>query len=166
MCHNSYMLTILLHSSKTMRHFQGSENSNIQEPSLTPKANKIAAYLKSLTPAQLQKTMSISPAKAKEVHELLANYSRNHPTLPALDLFLGDIYSGLQAQSLTLEDRDYANNHLFILSGLYGLLRPMDLIQPHRLEMGTRLASARISNSRISKPAMMVLPAPGSSAST
>jgi hypothetical protein len=83
--------------------------------------------------------MAISPTKATEVHALLQSFDQANPTLPALDLFLGDIYSGLQAQSFTQEDRDYANQHLFILSGLYGVLRALDEIQPYRLEMGYKL---------------------------
>ena len=89
--------------------------------------------------AQLQKSMAISPTKAQEVHNLLAEYRENRFTLPALDLFLGDIYSGLQAQSLTPEDRNYANQHLFILSGLYGVLKALDEIQPYRLEINYKL---------------------------
>lgn len=122
-----------------MRSFQGSENFRIQEPGLEPDVNQLAAYLKSLTHDQLQKSMALSPAKAQQVHNLLSEYRESRFTLPALDLFLGDIYSGLQAQSFTPQDRDYANQHLFILSGLYGVLRALDEIQPYRLEMGYKL---------------------------
>jgi cytoplasmic iron level regulating protein YaaA (DUF328/UPF0246 family) len=133
------MVTIILHSSKTMRNFQGSENYIIQEPELSVKAHSLAMYLKTLSLEQLQKSMTLSPGKAQEVHNLLSEYRENRFTLPALDLFLGDIYSGLQAQSFTPEDREYANNHLFILSGLYGVLKALDEIQPYRLEMGYKL---------------------------
>jgi len=61
----------------------------------------------------------------------------------ALYAFRGDVYQGLDADSLSHQDIDFAQQHLTILSGLYGLLRPLDLIQPYRLEMGTRLASPR-----------------------
>ena len=57
--------------------------------------------------------------------------------------FNGDVYEGLQARSLSAEDLDWAQRHIAILSGLYGVLRPFDRLQPYRLEMGTRLATAR-----------------------
>ena len=55
--------------------------------------------------------------------------------------FNGDVYEGLQARSLSAEDLDWAQRHVAILSGLYGVLRPLDRMQPYRLEMGTRLAT-------------------------
>lgn len=134
------MLTILLHSSKTMRQPQGTSNKSSQTPINYAKSQTLAAYLKNLSQSQLQKTMSLSPTKAEQTHQLLQNFSSNHPTLAAIDIFLGDIYSGLQAQSFSQQDRDYANNNtLFILSGLYGALKPLDQIQPYRLEMGYKL---------------------------
>ncbi len=60
--------------------------------------------------------------------------------------FNGDVYEGLAAPSLGDDDLDWAQQHLLILSGLYGLLRPLDKMQPYRLEMGTTLANARGSN--------------------
>nr|CRH04238.1 Conserved protein of unknown function [Candidatus Magnetococcus massalia] len=65
---------------------------------------------------------------------------------PAVMMFQGDTYQGLDAGSFSQEDLAYAQSHLRILSGLYGVLRPLDLIQPYRLEMGTRLANARGTN--------------------
>ncbi|MFW1676791.1 peroxide stress protein YaaA [Pontibacter sp. JAM-7] len=60
--------------------------------------------------------------------------------------FKGDVYTGLDAETLTENDLRYAQDHLRILSGLYGVLKPLDLIQPYRLEMGTKLANQRGSN--------------------
>lgn len=122
-----------------MRNFQGGENLKTQWPGLDSEAIHLATYLKTLSLTQIQKAMAVSPSKAEEVYELLAKHYHKNPTFPALDLFLGDIYSGLQAQSFTPEDREYANNHLFILSGLYGVLKALDEIQPYRLEMGYKL---------------------------
>ncbi|MFT5638414.1 MAG: cytoplasmic iron level regulating protein YaaA (DUF328/UPF0246 family) [Paracoccaceae bacterium] len=67
-------------------------------------------------------------------------------TKPAALAFAGDTYLGLEAGTLEVEELAYAQNHLRILSGLYGLLRPMDRIQPYRLEMGSRLATRRGKN--------------------
>ena len=133
------MPTILLHSSKTLRQTKARQNYALREPHFTKEANQLAAYLISLSPAQIQKTMAISPKKAAEVSALIQGYEPRHPSLPALDIFLGDIYSGLQVQSFTKDDREYAHTHLFILSGLYGVLKALDEIQPYRLEMGYKL---------------------------
>jgi len=65
---------------------------------------------------------------------------------PAIFAFNGEVYRGLDAKSLSNNDLKYANNHLRILSGLYGVLRPLDLIQPYRLEMGTKLKYYRNNN--------------------
>ncbi len=86
---------------------------------------------------QISSTMHISEALAQKIFRMI--HEDSSASLPALDIFLGDIYSGLQAQSFTPEDRHYANDHLFILSGLYGVLRALDEIQPYRLEMGYKL---------------------------
>jgi cytoplasmic iron level regulating protein YaaA (DUF328/UPF0246 family) len=71
--------------------------------------------------------------------------ARVHPAnaKQALLAFKGDVYTGLNAQTFSEADFDYAQQHLRMLSGLYGLLRPLDLMQPYRLEMGTKLANAR-----------------------
>jgi len=83
--------------------------------------------------------MNISDDMAIKTLELVQKWDTSNPTLPALDIFLGDIYSGLQAQTFSEQDRQYANKHLFILSGLYGVLRALDKVQPYRLEMGYKL---------------------------
>ncbi len=132
------MFTILLHSSKTMRHTDALTR-DVQLPMLTSKANELAEYLKTLTIGQIKKAMQLSDNKAAETYELIQRFDSNHPTLPVLDIFLGDIYSGLQVQTFNDDDRAFANEHLFILSGLYGVLRALDTIQPYRLEMGYKL---------------------------
>ncbi len=133
------MFTILLHSSKTTRHPELPVDHAKQLPALTNEAAQLAAYMQSLSIAQIQQVMKISATMAEKTHVLLQEWSETAPTLPAIDLFLGDIYSGLQVQSFTEDDRQFANEHLFILSGLYGVLRALDDIQPYRLEMGYRL---------------------------
>lgn len=133
-------LIILLHSSKTMRAADATKSTGSQLPVLIKEANELAAYLKTFTVSQLQDAMKLSPAMAEKTHSLIESYdSQTSRTLPAIDCFLGDIYSGLQVQTFSQEDRQYANHHLFILSGLYGVLRALDTIQPYRLEMGYKL---------------------------
>lgn len=84
--------------------------------------------------------MQISPKLAATTHALLSEWTSN-PTLQrtAIDSFRGDIYSGLQVSGWSEQDRQYANRTLRILSGLYGILRPLDGIYPYRLEMGYKI---------------------------
>lgn len=133
------MLAILLHSSKTMRP-PNAKFTSYQKPALLEEAIELADYVRTLAPNDLQTAMNISPGMATKTHKLLQVWSMERSLQrPAIDAFLGDIYSGLQVQSFSEDDRKYANDHLFILSGLYGLLRALDSIHPYRLEMGYRL---------------------------
>lgn len=140
------MLTILLHSSKTMRS-QAKTSSPYQKPQFVNEAIDFMAYAKKLSSTQLAKTMHLSPSMAKKTHTLLQNWTSSpNKQSPAIDVFLGDIYSGLQAQTFTASDRRYANQHLFILSGLYGILKALDSIYPYRLEMGYRFPQPSYKN--------------------
>ena len=114
---------------------------------LLSEAKELAAYIQTLTPSQLASVMHISPSLAQKTHQLWAGWSARESSLtPAIDSFVGDIYSGLQADTLHDADRQYADEHLRILSGLYGILRPLDGIRPYRLEMGYRLPSDAYRN--------------------
>lgn len=109
-------------------------------PLLLEKARRLDAYLKKLTVEQLAKAMSLSPALVEKTRALIAAWSADpEDQSPAIDSFIGDIYSGLHANDLSQEDRDYADQVLRILSGLYGIIRPYDGICPYRLEMGYKL---------------------------
>lgn len=133
------MFTILLHSSKTMRA-GGTATTAARVPALLSKANELAAYLQTLDISQISTSMKLSPAMAERTHRLIAKWQpRPTHTLPAIDAFIGDIYSGLQVASFSPDDRQYAHEHLYILSGMYGVVRALDDIQPYRLEMGYRL---------------------------
>ncbi len=122
-------------------------NDNLQPPELLEKVKPLASYLKTLSPAQLQKIMKLSPSLAKKTHELIAEWtSEPEKQSIALDSFIGDIYSGLQAPTFTSSDREYAHKTLRILSGLYGIIRPLDGISPYRLEMGYKFPDAPFSN--------------------
>ena len=116
------------------------------EPDYQADAYSLSRTARRLSVAKLQKLMSISPALAKLNQARFKDFAEA-PTpeqvKPAALAFNGDTYTGLQAESFTAVDLAYAQKHLRILSGLYGLLRPMDNIQPYRLEMGSRLATRR-----------------------
>jgi len=136
---------ILIHSSKTMRSETAGGAKG--EPVLLYRARELVNYVRTLTPRQLGTVMTLSTAMAERTHELFVEWSTAPDDLsPAIETFTGDIYSGLQAASFSPADRRYANGHLRILSGLYGILRPYDGISPYRLEMGFRLPSPRFAN--------------------
>lgn len=140
------MFTILIHSSKTMRQ-SVDRAATYQKPVFQLEATELAMYLQSLTPEEIQSCMKLSEQKAQATHELITNWSSDpSDQIPAIDAFLGDIYSGLQVQSLTPAQRERANETLYILSGLYGVVRALDSIHPYRLEMGYRLPSETYGN--------------------
>ncbi len=106
-------------------------------------AEYLNSILKSKNPVELSNLMSISPKIAN------LNYERNHNwSLPftnknarqAVYAFSGDVYRGLNAYTIEAKKVDFLQNTVRIISGLYGLIKPLDLIQPYRLEMGTKLA--------------------------
>ncbi|MDB5183882.1 MAG: hypothetical protein JWO07_563 [Candidatus Saccharibacteria bacterium] len=133
------MIQILLHSSKTMR-VPEVPTAPLGGPKLIDQATKLAAEFRKLAPVQLAKIMQISSVKAAGVQKMYAGWSDDAALqTPAIDAFIGDIYSGLQVQTWSDGDRDYAQRHLLILSGLYGALRACDGIMPYRLEMGYKL---------------------------
>jgi len=102
----------------------------------------LIGLLREQSPQQIAQLMSISDALAALN---VARYAAWSPKATAANsrqavlAFNGDVYDGLDARTLTAEDLAWAQNHLTILSGLYGVLRPLDRLQPYRLEMGTRL---------------------------
>ena len=87
----------------------------------------------------------IADLNAGRFQEWSETFSKDN-SRQAILAFKGDVYTGLDAQSFDEQDFDYAQNHLRMLSGLYGVLRPLDLMQPYRLEMGTKLANDKGSN--------------------
>ena len=116
------------------------------QPEFQQDAMSLAITARRLSVAKLQALMSISPDLAKlnqTRFRAFAAVPETQVTKPAMLAFAGDTYLGLEAGTLDKDEAAYAQNHLRILSGLYGLLRPMDLIQPYRLEMGSRLATRR-----------------------
>ncbi|HHB80859.1 MAG TPA: peroxide stress protein YaaA [Aliiroseovarius sp.] len=99
-----------------------------------------------LSPQGLEKLMHISPKLGALNAQRFRAFPDGQGAKPAVEMFSGDTYVGLEARSLDPDELAYAQDHLRILSGLYGLLRPLDLIQPHRLEMGSRLTNPRGRN--------------------
>jgi cytoplasmic iron level regulating protein YaaA (DUF328/UPF0246 family) len=114
-----------------------------------PEAEKIVAVLKKKKPAQLARLMDISPKLAELNYHRFQEWAlpfTQENSWQAVLMFNGDVYQGLKAETFTATEFDAAQQHLRILSGVYGLLKPLDLIQPYRLEMGTNLGIARKKN--------------------
>jgi len=119
------------------------------QPQFKTQSQALIEVLRTQSPQQLASLMDLSDALAALN---VARYAAWSPrsTLrnarPAVLAFNGDVYEGLQARTLPVADLEWAQQHVAILSGLYGVLRPLDLLQPYRLEMGTRLATPQGSN--------------------
>ena len=115
-------------------------------PDFQEDAVRLSKTAKNLTLKELKGLMSISDDLARlnrDRFKAFAAEPEPEATKPAALAFNGDTYQGLEAKSLSAEDLTWAQDHLRILSGLYGLLRPLDAIQPYRLEMGSRLKTRR-----------------------
>ncbi|MBL4806897.1 MAG: peroxide stress protein YaaA [Rhodobacteraceae bacterium] len=115
-------------------------------PTYQADAFSLSKTARRLSVAKLRKLMSISEPLAKLNQDRFKAFEETPSTdliKPAALAFAGDTYQGLEAATLDADELAYAQDHLRILSGLYGLLRPLDQIQPYRLEMGSRLATRR-----------------------
>lgn len=109
----------------------------------------LAATARALSVAELRKLMHLSEDLAKLNYDRFQGWQdtpASDAVKPAVMSFAGDTYVGLDAKTLSEDDLRWAQNHLRILSGIYGVLRPADAIQPYRLEMGSRLANPRGKN--------------------
>jgi hypothetical protein len=115
------------------------------QPRFTKDSDRLARAAAKLTAPKLAALMHISPKLAKLNIDRFRGWD-TAPERPAIHAFAGDVYTGFEVRSLGEDARDYAQEHLRILSGLYGLLRPHDAIRPYRLEMGTRWAPGREKN--------------------
>lgn len=110
---------------------------------------ELIEVLREKSPQQISELMSISDKLAVlnvGRYEAFSARFTTKNSRQAVLAFNGDVYEGLNAASLKLRELDWAQEHVVILSGLYGVLRPLDLLQPYRLEMGTRLENAKGSN--------------------
>ena len=139
-------MIILIHSSKTMRP-EPESLVTMTEPVLVEQAKELNKYLQTLPVSEIAKCMNVSKPLAEKTKMTIQAWNTD-PQLqrPAIDCFAGDIYSGLQSGKWTDKDRHYSQSSLRILSGLYGILRPLDGIRPYRLEMGYKLPKAPYNN--------------------
>ena len=143
------IMFFVLSPAKNLNEKDPSPVSSFTLPDLLPEAEILMQELRKLAPQQIAELMHVSDKIA------LLNAERNAawhtPFTPenakqAVFMFNGDVYEGIAADTLKPEQIDYLQQHVRLLSGLYGVLRPLDLMQPYRLEMGTAFANTRGKN--------------------
>jgi len=142
------MITIISPAKKLEQSSQSITNQ-YTTPEFLKDAEVLIDKLRQLSPQDIEKLMGVSRDIAEMNYERFirwtANVSRDNAQ-QAIFMFNGHVYKSLSPKSLNKEDIEFAQQHLRILSGLYGILRPLDLIQPYRLEMGTHLKTERGNN--------------------
>lgn len=136
----------IISPAKTLDFETPSPHFAFSQPNLTAYSQELIEICKQFSPAELGSLMSISDKLASLNVARFADWQLEHNeknSKAALFAFKGDVYTGLEAETLTTKQVEYAQQHLRMLSGLYGLLKPLDLMQPYRLEMGTKLANPK-----------------------
>jgi cytoplasmic iron level regulating protein YaaA (DUF328/UPF0246 family) len=139
-------MLMVISPAKTLDYDTQPTTRHFSQPDFLSDSAMLIGVLTRKSPQEIAELMSISDALAQLN---VGRYADWHPPFDlanakqAVLAFMGDVYEGLDAVSLDHKELDYLQNHLRILSGLYGLLRPLDLMQPYRLEMGTRLVNSR-----------------------
>ena len=139
-------MLLLISPAKKLDFEEQSPNIGQTVPALLDHAQELASIMKSRSIADLKKLMKLSDNLAQlnvERYQQWTTETTEQRAKQAILAFRGDVYAGMAATAFEQQDFDFAQQHLRILSGLYGLLRPLDMIQPHRLEMGTRLENSR-----------------------
>ena len=139
-------MLMVISPAKTLDYSSAPVTARHTLPEHLDHAAELVAQLRELSPAQIAQLMSLSDKLAGLNAARFAEWSPQFTAenaKQALLAFKGDVYTGLDAESFSEDDFDFAQQHLRMLSGLYGVLRPLDLMQPYRLEMGTKLANAR-----------------------
>ena len=138
----------IISPSKT-QDFSSSRVKNFSEARQLTQTQELIDILKNKTQVQISKLMTLSDKLSKlnfdRFQAFKTPFSLDNAK-QALLAFKGDVYNGIDAPSLSLEDLKFAQNNVRMISGLYGVLRPLDLIQPYRLEMGTKLSNKNGGN--------------------
>ncbi|MEM6660193.1 MAG: peroxide stress protein YaaA, partial [Pseudomonadota bacterium] len=137
------MLTVI---SPAKRLDWAERDTEVTQPEFQDDAIRLSKTARNLTLGDLKKLMDLSDDLARlnrDRYRAFADAPEAKTTRPAALAFAGDTYQGLEAATLDTEEMAWAQEHLRILSGLYGLLRPLDAIQPYRLEMGSKLKTRR-----------------------
>ncbi|EAS42318.1 peroxide stress protein YaaA [Photobacterium profundum] len=142
-------MLIVVSPAKTLDYDSPLATQTYTLPELTDHSSELMEVCRELTPMDIASLMKVSDKIAGLNAARFAEWQPEFTTenaRQAILAFKGDVYTGLAAETMTEEDFAYTQQHLRMLSGLYGLLRPLDLMQPYRLEMGTKLANPRGDN--------------------
>ncbi|EHG7580555.1 peroxide stress protein YaaA [Citrobacter sp. RHB21-C05] len=139
-------MLILISPAKTLDYQSPLATTRFTQPELLDHAQQLIHEARKLSAPQIGKLMGISDKladlNATRFHDWQPDFTPENAR-QAILAFKGDVYTGLQAETFSDADFEFAQQHLRMLSGLYGVLRPLDLMQPYRLEMGIRLQNAR-----------------------
>ncbi|TVS16223.1 MAG: peroxide stress protein YaaA [Gammaproteobacteria bacterium] len=139
-------MLIVISPAKTLDFDTQARVRTHTQPRFLEHSRQLVELLRAQSPADLAGMMKISSTLADLNYRRFGEWSEpftSDNAKQAILAFRGDVYAGLEADQWQRADHTFAQRHLRILSGLYGVLRPLDLIQPYRLEMGTRLATER-----------------------
>lgn len=141
-------MLMVVSPAKSLDESSKVQTSMATECAFLPQAEQLIQQLQALEPFQIGELMSISDKLSELNYQRFQDWQRplGDKAKQAAWLFKGDVYTGLDAYSLNDKQVDYLQNHFRILSGLYGLLKPCDLILPYRLEMGTKFANDQGKN--------------------
>ena len=135
-------MLIVVSPAKNLDYETSPKTTTFTQPELLEQAQKLIEICRELSPQEIGSLMKISDKLASlnavRFHQWHPEFSLDNAKQAVL-AFNGDVYTGLDAETFSEQDFQYAQKHLRILSGLYGLLKPLDLMQPYRLEMGTKL---------------------------
>ena len=142
-------MLIVLSPAKTL-DYSIDPKSNHTAPQFLSQSSKLIKTLKEKEPKDIASLMGLSDKLATlnfdRYHSWKASKVVSNDTKPSMLVFKGDVYQGLDAENFNSNQLKFAQQHLRILSGLYGILRPMDVIKPYRLEMGTKLQTPKGKN--------------------
>jgi cytoplasmic iron level regulating protein YaaA (DUF328/UPF0246 family) len=142
-------MLLVVSPAKNLDYESPLSTDKYSQPELLSQSELLIGECIKLSPADISSLMGISDKLAGLNAARFGQWSTPFTTdnaRPAVLAFNGDVYTGLDAQSLSDNDFEYAQQHMRILSGLYGLLKPLDLMQAYRLEMGTKLSNSRGTN--------------------
>ncbi len=139
-------MLITLSPAKTLDFDSPMTISSYSKPRFLKDSEVLIETLRNFSTSEIRELMKLSQRLAEQNVARYREWQSTHTLTTgrqAIMAFKGDVYRGLDATTLDAEDHAFAQGHLCILSGLYGVLRPLDVIQPHRLEMGARLTTRR-----------------------
>jgi uncharacterized protein len=142
-------MLVLISPAKTLDFATPSPINRFSQPEFLADTERLVTQLRQLSAPEISTLMKISGKLGELNSDRFKTWQpafNDSNAKQALLAFQGDVYQGMQVDCFEAEDFDFAQDHLRILSGLYGVLRPLDLIQPYRLEMGTKLAHAKLQD--------------------